>query len=51
MYFFFKPILREAVEKDTSITRQDAQNLLHECMALLYKRDAKSLPRVRYFHL
>ena len=43
---FFKPILRDAVEKKPDLTRHEAQALIHDCMKILYERDARSLPKV-----
>jgi len=43
--YFAQPILRDATEKAEDISQYDAQTLLHQCMQVLYKRDARSLPR------
>lgn len=41
------PMLREAAESRTNeMTEEEAKNLIHRCMTVLYYRDARSFPKV-----
>ncbi|XP_022913714.1 proteasome subunit beta type-4 [Onthophagus taurus] len=39
------PILRAALEKNPNPTEQDARQLIHKCMEVLFYRDARSFPK------
>ena len=42
-----QPLLRKAVEgKEDTLTREEAEKILIECMKVLYYRDARSLNKV-----
>ena len=42
------PLLRAAVDgKQDQLTEENAKQLLHECMRVLFYRDARSLDKVR----
>lgn len=42
------PLLRAAVDgKQDELSEESAKQLLHECMRVLYYRDARSLDKVR----
>ena len=42
------PLLRAAVDgRVDELTEENARNLLHECMRVLFYRDARSLDKVR----
>lgn len=39
------PILRDYLEKNPSPTEEEAKALVHNCMELLFYRDARSFPK------
>mgnify|MGYP005986297283 CR=1 FL=1 len=39
------PLLRDAVEKNPNLTKDEARQLVEKCMEVLYYRDARSFPK------
>lgn len=39
------PVLRDFLEKHPSPTEQEAKDIIHKCMELLFYRDARSFPK------
>jgi 20S proteasome subunit beta 7 len=47
--YIAQPLLRKAVEgKEDTLTREEAEKILIECMKVLYYRDARSLNKVSH---
>uniref|UniRef100_A0A8C0I993 Proteasome subunit beta n=1 Tax=Bubo bubo TaxID=30461 RepID=A0A8C0I993_BUBBB len=43
--FFPQPLMREVLEKKSSLTKEEARDLIERCMKILYYRDARSFNR------
>lgn len=41
--FWFQPILRDAFEKDPSMSLEEARQVITKCLQVLFYRDARSL--------
>lgn len=46
VFFFPQPLMREVLEKKSSLTKEEARDLIERCMKILYYRDARSFNRV-----
>ena len=44
--FWFQPILRDAFEKDPSMSLEEARQVITKCLQVLFYRDARSLNKV-----
>lgn len=44
------PLLRKAYDENNEMTEQQAADVLHKCMEVLFMRDARSFPRVNLFY-
>lgn len=41
-----QPLMREVLDKKSSLTKEEARDLIDRCMKILYYRDARSFNRV-----